>query len=36
MKLSENLKRIRKDNNLSQEHLAEKLGVSIQAVSKWE
>lgn len=36
MKLSENLKRIRKDNNLSQEQLAEKLGVSRQAVSKWE
>lgn len=36
MKLPENLKRIRKDNNLSQEQLAEKLGVSRQAVSKWE
>lgn len=36
MKLSENLKRLRKDNNLSQEQLAEKLGVSRQAVSKWE
>ena len=36
MKLSENLKRIRRDNNLSQEQLAEKLGVSRQAVSKWE
>lgn len=36
MKLSENLRRIRKDNNLSQEQLAEKLGVSRQAVSKWE
>lgn len=36
MKLSENLKKIRKDNNLSQEQLAEKLGVSRQAVSKWE
>lgn len=36
MKLSENLKRIRKDNNLSQEQLAEKLSVSRQAVSKWE
>jgi len=28
MKLSENLKTIRKENNLSQEQLAEKLGVS--------
>jgi len=36
MKLSENIKRIRKENNLSQEQLAEKLGVSRQAVSKWE
>lgn len=36
MSLSDNLKRIRKDNNLSQEQLAEKLGVSRQAVSKWE
>ena len=34
--LSENLKKIRKDNNLSQEQLAEKLGVSRQSVSKWE
>lgn len=33
---SENLKKIRKDNHLSQEELAEKLGVSRQAVSKWE
>lgn len=36
MNLSENLKRIRKDNNLSQEQLADKLGVSRQSVSKWE
>lgn len=36
MKLSENLKRIRKENNLSQEQLAEQLGVSRQSVSKWE
>lgn len=36
MKLSDNLKRIRKENNLSQEQLAEKLNVSRQAVSKWE
>lgn len=34
--LSENLKKIRKDNNLSQEQLSEKLGVSRQAISKWE
>ncbi len=36
MNLSENLKKIRKDNNLSQEDLAEKLNVSRQSVSKWE
>ena len=33
---SDNLKKIRKDNNLSQEQLAEELGVSRQAISKWE
>ncbi len=33
---AENLKKIRKDNNLSQEELAEELGVSRQAISKWE
>lgn len=36
MKFADNLKKIRKDNNLSQEQLAEKLGISRQAVSKWE
>ncbi len=36
MKLSDNIKIIRKDNNLSQEQFAEQLGVSRQAVSKWE
>ena len=36
MNLADNLKKIRKDNNLSQEDLAEKLGVSRQSVSKWE
>jgi len=36
MKLSDNLKQIRREHNLSQEQLAEKLGVSRQAVSKWE
>ena len=33
---SENLKKIRKENNLSQEQLADCLGVSRQAISKWE
>ena len=35
-KFSENLKKIRKDNNLSQEQLADELGGSRQAISKWE
>ena len=33
---SENLKKLRKENNLSQEQLADELGVSRQAISKWE
>ena len=33
---ADNLKKIRKENNLSQEQLAEKLNVSRQAISKWE
>ena len=36
MKFGENLKNIRKSKNISQEYLAEKLGVSRQSVSKWE
>lgn len=36
MSFSENLQAIRKKNQLSQEALAELLGVSRQAVSKWE
>lgn len=36
MALSENIKRRREELKLSQEHLAEQLGVSRQAVSKWE
>lgn len=34
--LSEKLKSLRKEKNVSQEKLAEYLGVSFQAVSKWE
>ncbi len=36
MSFGENLQKIRKKNHLSQEGLAEMLGVSRQAVSKWE
>ncbi len=36
MSFGENLQKIRKNNQLSQEELAEMLGVSRQAVSKWE
>lgn len=36
MRFSEKLQKLRKENNLSQEQLADKLGVSRQAVSKWE
>lgn len=36
MKFGENLKLIRKSRKISQEELAEKLGVSRQSVSKWE
>lgn len=36
MKFCDKLSKLRKNNNLSQEQLADKLGVSRQAVSKWE
>ena len=36
MKFGENLKNIRKEKNMSQEQLAEKVNVSRQSVSKWE
>ncbi len=34
--IGENIRKLRKKNNLTQEQLAEKVGVSFQAVSKWE
>ena len=36
LNLGENLKKLRKEYNLSQEQLAEKLNISRQAISKWE
>ena len=36
MRFSDNLKKLRKEMNLSQEDLADKLGVSRQSISKWE
>ena len=36
MKFGDNLKLIRKSRKISQEELAEKLGVSRQSLSKWE
>ena len=36
MNFAEKLKSLRKENGMSQETLAEKLGVSRQAVTKWE
>lgn len=36
MKFGDNLKQIRKSQKISQEELAEKLGVSRQSISKWE
>lgn len=36
MKIGENIQKFRKELNLSQEELAERCGVSRQAVTKWE
>ena len=36
MKLGEKIRFLRKQHGMSQEYLAEKLGVSFQAISKWE
>ena len=35
-KIGKFISKCRKDKNLTQEALAEKLGISINAVSKWE
>ena len=34
--LSENIYKLRRESGLSQEQLAEKIGVSRQTISKWE
>lgn len=36
MKFCDKLPKLRKQNNITQEQLADKMGVSRQAVSKWE
>ena len=36
MNIGNNIKQLRLQNNLTQDQVAEKLGVSYQAVSKWE
>lgn len=36
MNLGENLRKLRKENGLSQEQLADSLNISRQAISKWE
>lgn len=36
LELSENLRRLRRERELSQEQLAEKLGVSVSSLSRWE
>ena len=36
MNIGNNIKQLRQQKNLTQDQVAEKLGVSYQAVSKWE
>ena len=36
IKIAENIKRLRKAKSVTQEQIAEVLGISVTAVSKWE
>ena len=36
IRIGENIKRLRKAKNVTQEQIAEVLGISVTAVSKWE
>ena len=36
VKIGENIKRLRKERDMTQEQLAQELEVSFQAVSRWE
>ena len=36
LKISENLRKLRKERGNTQDDLANHLGISVQAVSKWE
>ena len=36
LKIGDNIKRLRKERNLTQEEFAQVLGVSYQSVSRWE
>ena len=36
LRIAENIRRLRQENNLTQVQLADRLGVSYQAVSRWE
>lgn len=36
MEIGKELKKLRKESNITQEYLAEKLYVSIQTINKWE
>ncbi len=36
MSIGSNIKRLRRENNITQEHLAEYLGITSRAISQWE